>query len=89
MALDLLWSHIGQSAHRLLRAERGTAVRQGRQPKIRQQHLLMSAHQQVLGLDIAVDELLLMRVLQSGRHLLHIRDQLWQEQHTPLGVAPP
>ena len=44
--------------------------------KIREQHFLVLSDQHILRLDIAVDELLFMRVLQGGCHLLHEGDNL-------------
>ena len=85
--LDLLRSHIGQCAHRLLRAQRGTAVRQGGQPKVREQHLLLPSQQHILRLDIAVDEFLLVGILQGSGDLLHAGDDLGKRHDRALGIA--
>ncbi len=63
MALDLLRGHVGQGASGLLGAERATAVRERRQPEIREQHLLLPTDQHVLRFDISVDEFLLVGIL--------------------------
>ena len=49
----------------------------------------MSAYQHILRLDIAVDELLLVRVLQGGSDLLHGGNNLSERNDTPLGIVPP
>jgi hypothetical protein len=73
MSLDLLRSHIGNSARGSLRTpgKLGRALCQGCQAKVGQQHFLLSAHEQILRLDVPVDDLVLMSVLQGSGHLLH------------------
>ena len=61
---------------------------QSGQAKIREQHFLLASHEHVLRLDIAVDELLLVGILQGGGHLLNIGDDLRQGQHTALRMVP-
>ena len=64
-------------------------MRQGRQPKIREQHFLSPSKQHILRLHIAMDEFLLVGVLQSISHLLHRGKDLGEGHDTALGVAAP
>ena len=63
-------------------------MRQGRQPKVTEQHLLLSAYQDVLRLDITVNVLALMRIMQARCHLLDRGENLRQRHHRALGIAP-
>src|SRR5437764_1194610 len=61
VSLDLLGSHVRQGARCPLgtNIERGRAMGDGGNAKVREQHLLSSSQQHIFWLDIAVNELLL------------------------------
>jgi hypothetical protein len=58
----------------------------GGDAKIGEQYLLSLAHEHVLWLDIAVDELLLVGVLQGLSYLLDHRDNHLQRYQAAFGV---
>src|SRR5579875_1003680 len=72
LALQLLWRHIGCCARFQLNIWAVGALSYYRQAKIAQQDIVIDPHEQVFGLDIAVNEISLMRIVQRGAHLSHI-----------------
>jgi len=89
VSIDLLRSHIGKRANGGLRTERGTAVRQGRQPKVAEQYLLLPTQEHILRFDIAMDEIALVCVLQGSNYLLDKGDDLGKRNDLALWIAPP
>ena len=89
--LDLLRGHIGDGTPGLLltHVERAGAVGDRGQAKVTQQHLFAPSQQHILRLDIAVDDLVLVRILQSVGHLLDVGDERRERDHLSLGMAPP
>ncbi len=56
-------------------------------PKIAQDRLIVRANQDVLRLHIAVNHMLLVRVVQGCRDFLDQRDDSWQRQASTSGIA--
>src|SRR5436305_2189431 len=72
MALDLLWGDVGHGSSHSLRALIARALSHNGNAKVRKQHLLMLPDEHVLWFDIAVDDALVVSILQSGGHLLDV-----------------
>ncbi len=84
MPLNLLRSHISCRACYRLRALLARRLYKRRNPKITQQHLATAADQHILWLHIAVNQPLVMRVLQRLGNLLEIgRNRGRRERHPP------
>ena len=87
MPLNLLRGHIGNRAGHLLRHLGQRALRDHRDAEIAEQDLLASSKQQVFRFNVAVDNFLVMRILQSGRDLPDILDHLSKRQPLAAWVA--
>lgn len=84
-ALDDLRREIGDGAEKVLRLARGEgAVERFGDSEVRDLRDTGFVDDDVLGLDIAVDDALFMRVLEGGGHLQAVTDSLGLG-HTPLG----
>ncbi len=89
MALQLLRGHIGERAGCLLEKLRAGAGGHEGQAKIREPNLLVGSEQQILRLEVAVNQFLLMDILQGRSHLLDVGDNDLEGQPRPLGVELP
>jgi hypothetical protein len=72
VSLNLFWGHVGNCANGNLHAHGRGAVGSRSNAKIAEQDVIALANEHVFGLDIAVNELLIMGIPQSVSDLLHI-----------------
>src|SRR6266849_7006225 len=86
--LNLLGGHIGKGAHGSFYTERASTMGDCGQAKVTEQHLLAPSQQHILRLDIAMNEFLLVGILQGSRCLLDKRDDLGKRNDLALGIAP-
>src|SRR5438552_2910535 len=61
----------------------------GGNAKVREQHFLAPSQQHILRLDIAVDDLVFVRILQGVGHLLDRRDDDRERDQAAFGIATP
>ncbi len=87
MRLNLFGSHIGDGAGHILRALVGTALGSQRDTEITQQNLVVAPDQHIFRFDVAVDEVLGMRVVQRLGDLFDVVYDLEKRDARPLGVA--
>jgi hypothetical protein len=84
-AHGLLWCHVGDGAdeHPLLGEAR--AIQRHRQPEVSELRCTVGSEPDVAGLEVAVDDLVLVGVLESAAHLLGDGDRLVHRQPVQLG----
>jgi len=85
--LNLFWSHVGHRPCHLLNALVARALRHDSDAEVTQQDLFMLTHQHVLRLDIAVDESLVVGILQGICHLLDVGDDRREGQDGAFGMT--
>ncbi len=85
-ALNLFWRHVGHRPCHLLDALVARALRHGGDTEITQEEFFALTHQHVLRLDIAVDEPLVVGILQGTCHLLDVGEDGGQWQRDTFGV---
>src|SRR6266567_3459020 len=74
LTVDLLRRHVGYRASHILRALVARTLGDERDTEVAEQDLAASSHEHVLRFDIAVNELLIVGILQSLSNLLDVGD---------------
>ena len=86
MGFNLLRSHVSNRAGHIARALIARTLPYQRNAKVTQQYLVGSTHQEVFGLDITVDQLVLVSILQGWGNLPHIGQHCRKRQARAFGV---
>src|SRR5260370_5305424 len=89
MSRELLGGHIGQCAGCLLKGVRPRALGHERQAEIREPDLLLGTEQEILRLEVAVNQSLLVEILQGRGHVLGIKDERMEGKPRAPGVKLP
>src|SRR6266852_3963894 len=87
MGLDLLWSHVRYRSCHILRSLITRTLYHGGDAKVREQYLIALSHKHVLWFDVAMDESLVMGILQGVGDLLDVGDNRRKGQDCPFGIA--
>jgi hypothetical protein len=87
LALKLFRGHIARCACHVLHTLGARGLGKQGNAKVAEQELLASSHQQVLWFDVAVNEVLVVGVLQGIRNLLDIAQDCGERQCHPFGMS--
>lgn len=87
LGLDLFWSHVRDCANGYLRAHRRGTVGSRSNAEIAEQDIIALTNEHIFGFDIAVNELLVVSILQGVSSLLHIGDNSRERNRLALGVS--
>lgn len=85
LALKLFRGHIARGAGHVLHTLGARGLGEQSNAKVAEQELLASSHEQVLWFDVAMNEVLVVGVLQGGGGLLDVAQDRGQRKRNPLG----
>ena len=87
LALNLFWGHVGDGACHVLGALVARTLGDGGDAEVAEQDLVTPPQQHILWLNIAMDELLIVGILQGFGDLLDIADNGGQRQRDAFGMS--
>src|SRR5579872_4861391 len=89
LSLNLFWSHVGNRAKWNLRAHGRGAMGSSNDAKITEQDIVALSDKHIFRLDIAVNELVIVGILQSLSNLMNVGDYGRERDTLSFGVTLP